>query len=460
MTRDTLITRLAAANPYPTITADEVPAPGRDPVEERLFAAIAHEAHPPTGRRQSPAPGAWRRGRPIAVVLAALVVCASAAAAIVSLTGQGSQPLAGKVPGTHTPRSNHVGAESVAGDAYRITVAPDLEAGDAGWCTDILYNRANKQTARGSSTEALPSEGSGGGCETGGGYPTSGRPLFGSFAHWGVPTDAPSGDTVGYVLTGPQVAAIRIGTSTILARSQPGLPTGDRIAVFFLPAKSAPVMVPPAGTPYPYDFRVPSEDPYLVHLSKTGHPLPPGHPPLVRATPILALDAAGHVIRYGDAKPSAQGTVRFWQQHPNRSLRAHGITGTPAHGACEIAQQGRLNLKALFGRTVDRIVPRSGIDGQAFLSCLDTSYESDRALVRAAVLLDARDPGRTLTPIPGAKPVVGHPGIVNVPLGMLPGAITARKERDAWLVIQGGQSESQRLEVLRALRITKIATTG
>jgi hypothetical protein len=151
----------------------------------------------------------------------------------------------------------------------------------------------------------LPAEGSGGGCETGGGYPTSGRPVFGSFAHWGVPTGAPTGDTVGYVLTGPLVAAIRIGSSTILTRSQPGLPAGDRVAVFFLPANSGPVMVPPAGTPYPYDFRVPDQDPNLVHLSKTGRPLPPAHPPLIRATPILALNAAGQVIRYGNARSNS-----------------------------------------------------------------------------------------------------------------------------------------------------------
>jgi hypothetical protein len=219
-------------------------------------------------------------------------------------------------------------------------------------------------------------------------------------------------------------------------------------------------MVPPAGTPYPYDFRVPSEDPNLVHLSKQGRPLAPKEIPLVRATPIIALDAAGRVIRYGDAKQSAKGTVHFWQQHANRDLRAHGITGTPVHGACEIAEHGRSHLDALFGRTVDRIVPRPAIEGQAFLSCLDTDYETDRGLIRAAVLLDAHEPGRTLTPIPGAEPVTGHPGIVNVALGMLPGAITARRERDAWLVVQGGGSEAQRLEILRALRITKIAPSG
>ena len=48
---------------------------------------------------------AWVRTRPhpVAVVMAALVVCGSAAAAVVSLTASPSQPLNGRVPGQVEP---------------------------------------------------------------------------------------------------------------------------------------------------------------------------------------------------------------------------------------------------------------------------------------------------------------------------------------------------------------------
>ena len=256
-----------------------------------------------------------RRAHPAALAMASLIVCASAAAAIVSLSGHSSQPLAGHVPG-HRIVGTQRGVQPESGDSYRITVAPDLESAIAGWCTDIEYSAGGK-----------PAEGSGG-CETGGSYPTISRPVFGSFAHWGFPARASSGDTVGYVLTGPGVGAIRIGSRTILAKSQPSLPAGDRAAVFFLPAKSAPVMVPPAGTPYPYDIRVPSVDPYLVRLSKSGKALPhPARPPLVRAIPILALDEAGRVIRYGSATKSALGSVRFWQTSATPETDCTGSQG-------------------------------------------------------------------------------------------------------------------------------------
>jgi hypothetical protein len=445
MMSDPMINRLARANPAPLKPARDAVRDTPDPVESRLFAAIAQDLHTPPRQRALATTAGLRRAHPIALVAASLIACASAAAAIVSLSGHASQPLAGQVPGTHVLGTLR-GVQPESGDAYQITVAPDLQAGDAGWCTSIQYSAGGK-----------PAEGSGG-CETGGSYPTASRPVFGSFAHWWFPARAPSGDTVGYVLTGPGVAAIRIGSRTILAKSQPGLPAGDKAAVFFLPAKSSPVMVPPAGTPYPYEIRVPSFDPYLVRLSKSGKALPRAKPNLVRAIPILALNEAGQVIRYGSDETSVLGHVRFWQRSATRANRLQGISRTPRPGACAISQTGLTRLTPVFGRTVQRIVSRPDLQGQGFLSCLDTYYTLDRSLLRAGVLLDAHDPGGTLSPIPGSSAVPGHPNTINVPLpGLLPGAITARREGKAWLVVQGGRNEAQRLQLLRALRITKPA---
>jgi hypothetical protein len=77
--------------------------------------------------------------------------------------------------------------------------------------------------------------------------------------------------------------------------------------------------------------------------------------------------------------------------------------------------------------------------------------------LEAAILLDAHRPGQTLGPIPDASAVPGHPGVVNVVLGSLPGDLTARRVGNAWLVVEGGASLAQRLEVLGALRIARLA---
>jgi hypothetical protein len=68
------------------------------------------------------------------------------------------------------------------------------------------------------------------------------------------------------------------------------------------------------------------------------------------------------------------------------------------------------------------------------------------------VLLDARRPGRVLGRIPGAQPVGGRPGTVDVPRG----ALAARRIGNAWLVVQGGSGLAQRLQALSALRIGKL----
>ena len=71
--------------------------------------------------------------------------------------------------------------------------------------------------------------------------------------------------------------------------------------------------------------------------------------------------------------------------------------------------------------------------------------------------------------IPGARPVPGQPDMVNLPLGRVPLnydtpisadspqlSLTAKRVGNAWLVVQGGAGLAQRVQVLNALRITKL----
>ena len=72
-------------------------------------------------------------------------------------------------------------------------------------------------------------------------------------------------------------------------------------------------------------------------------------------------------------------------------------------------------------------------------------------------------PGQVLGPIPGARPVPGQPGMVNLATGQFPSSlftrnfgVTAKRVGNAWLVVQGGSGLAQRVQVLNALRISKL----
>ena len=146
-----------------------------------------------------------RPSRPVAILLVALVIAGSAAAAVLSLSA--SQPLEGRVPGAITPAS-------VAGYRYTIAVTPSLPAGVAGWESLIIYTRTGASIQPPQSGGTL-------------GYPTATFPVFGGGSG---PDSCPvcfaRGNAVTYVLTGPRVFAVRIGSQTIRTITSPALPTG------------------------------------------------------------------------------------------------------------------------------------------------------------------------------------------------------------------------------------------
>jgi hypothetical protein len=366
-----------------------------------LVSAAERAALPAPRRRWD-----WLRpSRPVALVLAAVVITGSAAAAVLSLSA--SKPLVGRVPGAITPAS-------LAGYHYRIAVTPILFAGSAGWQPWIVYN----------------SPGTSGYGERGTPLPTS--PIFAA----GGPTRVARGETVAYVLTGPQVWAVRIGGRTIRTISSPALPTGDRAAVFFIPAKGPG----PAGSWQPLDRFG------RVIATQVTAPPPPGPPTLTWMAP----DA---VTRWW---PLPFGTVPY--HHPGYHGRTH-----PGPGVCELAQHGLPALHAQWGHTVAWISPAHDALGEVFLSCIDAAYYLHGWPLDVAVLLDGRQPGQALGPIPGARPVPGQPGIVSLATGQFPSSlfsrnfgVTAKRVGNAWLVVQGGSGLAQRLQVLGALRISKL----
>jgi len=394
----------------------------------QLVAAAGSAALPAPRRRLG-----WLRppSRPVAIVLAALVITGSAAAAVFSLAGSASQPLSGKVPGVIEPAS-------VAGYRYTITVTPSLFAGTAGWESFITY-------VRNSSLGSPLGEGGGGG------YPTATNPLFGGSC-FNCGASPHRGTTVGYVLTSPQVAALRIGNRTIRTLSSLSLPSGDRAAVLFIPARG-PTLVEGWRPGMPV----------RGYMTVRGCPCRHGRAvSVIRKIPfvaILPLDRYGHVIATQPAPP--YGSVpSFWQAPSavtpgNHQPPYHGPTH-PGPGVCELDQHGLPALHPEFGHTITTISPAKDSVGEVFLSCIDAEYYLHNWPLEVAVLLDGRHPGQVLGPIPGARQIPGQPGTVNLAAEQLPGALSARRVGNAWLIVEGGSGLAQRLQVLNALRITKL----
>lgn len=400
------------------------------------FALLRQELVAAAGRAPLPAPSGRRlslprRSRPLSIVLAALVITGSAAAAVFSLAGSRSQPLEGKVPGAIEPGS-------VAGYRYTVTVIPSLAAGTAGWESFITYV--------GNSSLGSPLGGGGGG-----GYPTPTNPLFGgSCFNCGGPPNR--GRTVGYVMTSPQVLGLRIGNRTIRTISSPSLPAGDRVAVFFIPGRG-PTLV---------DGWHPGM-PVRGYMTVRGCPCRHGRAvSVIRKIPfvaILPLDRYGHVIATQFMPP--YGSVpSFWQAPSavtpsNHQPPYHGPSH-PGAGVCELKQHGLAALHPEFGHTISTISPAKDALGEVFLSCIDTEYYLHGWPLRVAVLLDGCVPGQVLRPIPGARPIPGQPNMVNLAASLLPGSLTAKRVGNAWLVAEGGTGLKQRIAVLNALQISKL----
>jgi hypothetical protein len=392
----------------------------------------------------------WLRGRarPLVVVAGVLVAGGSATAAV-SLLGQPSKPLVGIVPGTPVPYSQSGGGFVEAGQRYRVIVAPNLTAGFAGWAGYVGFVQFGHLASSGG----------------GGGYPTSSTPILlaGPYST-PIVMGKPAGDVVDYVLAGPNVAAIRVGSTVIATRTSAQLPAGDRVAVFFVPPGSPPVVVPPPGARLPYYQLIPTF-PRVVgnapheRQGATGLSFQPGPKPrMVRTLTIavVALDRAGQVLPTRSPAMSFLSATRFWQV-PSPSNPHPGGASHPLSGACELAAHGLPTLTPEWGNIATTVQPVVGAEGELLLSCNSTEYYLDNWPLEAAVLVNAQHPGRPVGPIPGATRVPGHPGVVNVVLGNPPGDITARRVGNAWLVVEGARNLAQRLRVLDALRIARLS---
>jgi hypothetical protein len=269
-------------------------------------------------------------------------------------------------------------------------VTPDLEPGNAGWCS---YPRFT--FARGSRRSGLNSLPSGGTC----GPATAGAgPIILGGGE----------ESLSWMIVSSRVAGLQLGTHTVIRpRRDSRLPNSWRAIVAFTPAFN------PRTKPLDRSSGLPIPTPLDTH----GRPIPLGtaQPPI--QVPVRTVDP-GHLPASGCAIRAVQtpGVRRQWEVI---------ATSIPTLG--------------------------SHVDASALFSCARSWYQfdGDSEAISAAVLLNARHPHHRAPALPGLMPTA-DPGLFSEDGGSA-GDITARRLGHAWLVVQGG-TPTLRARLLHQLR--------
>lgn len=348
-----------------------------------------------------------QRSRRLGVSLAVLLVLAGAGILLAAATGGGT-PV--EAPLHLPPEPSPLSARD-AGSTSRpigVSLSPNLEGGQAGWCVTILEKH-------------------GGASGTCGPLPTVGHPLLIGTSGWA----QGDRDTTTTEVTAPRVAYFLVnGTRRVATKTLPGLPYGLRVAIIHTPLHGS------ADRLAPVDRRQ-SDRRRPIRRLATG---------TLAAQSTVPLDAQGKPI----AESRDYGAV--WFRDWNRPA-------TPLKGPCQLRVSGLRGVTAEWGQVATAIRPYpEQIVGRGFLSCIDTEYYIPGRGMRAAVLLDAANPGAGApAEIPGLQPIPQVPGLYNGAGGLASrGPITARREGKAWIVVAGGgrNAEEARIRLLRHLTVS------
>ena len=271
-----------------------------------------------------------------------------------------------------------------------VLLVPSLLGGTAGWCM--------------ATATSIPGTGGSSGC---GGSRTSSGPIFTESC------EGAESRTVVYALTTAEVAAVSVAGSTAIATtSNPTLPEGLR----------------------------------ALAVELQGYRWQPKNPETHPCPPMVPFDGAGQPVERV-AKPTVPLLLllhRSVWEAPNRPHPSPCRIGAPRLPRATVAAEGAVALQV-------RSVP--GLLGRAFLSCADTTYiYRGEHHFRAAVLLDAANPGATPPPLPDISQVAGRTAIFEAPGAS--GTMVARRIPGAWLVVEETDDIGLRipLELLEDLR--------
>ncbi len=359
-------------------------------LEQALRDAAVREYQTPTGRAQG-----RRRWSTLGVLLAAaLLASGSAAAAIATFLDTGSAPLTGAVPG--------ITAQLLR---YDIPITPDLEPGNAGWCSEPRFSIKNGAADTSGGGTCSPAASPDAPVILAGGEPISNERDLLARAHRRL-TNHEGQIGLFWMVVSSRVAAVRLRPGDVVSsRRDPRLPAGWRAVVAFAPGLSS---IGSNFAPLPLD--------------RTGHPI-------VERPPVSSLESL-----------SSGGVTA------TRSYDPAGTAPTP----CSIQAVHRSSVTAQWEVVATR-APALGpaVAGNVLFSCARSwfSIRGQSQAPSAAVLLDAQDPRHSAPPLPGLKPA-GSPGVFIDASAQ----IVARRVGRAWLVVQG-QSVALSRMLLSSLRV-------
>lgn len=159
----------------------------------------------------------------------------------------------------------------------------------------------------------------------------------------------------------------------------------------------------------------------------------------------IPLDGRGKQIPQTNSGPleANQGVIAESQPTANASAAM-------ASGLCEINAVRVSGLTRGEGEVITGARSYSGLIGQGFLACADTSYSLHGWSPLVSVLLSAEHPGSTPPALPAMTAVPGHPGTFQAPSEEPEPSeeMVARRIPGAWLVVSKGEGLQQRLTLL------------
>lgn len=323
------------------------------------------------------------------MALLLMVLAGGSTAAAIVVLSRSSAPLTGSVPGL-TGRLR-----------YDIPLTPDLEAGDAGWCSYPIFAITGTigSAGAGACSPAVPP---GAPVILGGGEPISNEQAL--FRQAGRRLSTRQGQlNLFWMVVNSRVAAVRIDAKEVIAsRPDPRLPRGWRAVVAFTSAP--PSRIQP------------------VALDRYGHPVA-----AQRATSSRVIPGSGGV-----------SPVRTY------------VPGSSSPAPCSISEVHLANVTAQW-EVVATTTPAlgSGVLPNTLFSCARSwfSIRGQSQAPSAAVLLNAQDPRRLALPLPGLE-ATDQPGVFSDPSA----EILARRVGRGWLVVQS-QSISVGKMLLGAIRV-------
>jgi hypothetical protein len=220
-------------------------------------------------------------------------------------------------------------------------------------------------------------------------------------------SSGPPNQTEGTALTTSSATSVNVGGADVPTRREAGLLKGFRVVTLRIPG-------------YSLEGRPASQKPRFV-----------------------GQDAAGHELATHDSSVRL-ATLEMPTVNTPASI-------DPSSAGCRIGVNQNMRLRITSQTALRRVRAQQGLVSGAMMACVTAEIKDDGAALRAALLLDAREPGTAPQALPAMRKISGMDAF-EAPI--VEGEIVARRVAHAWLVVSGRASKSQKVAALDALRPT------